>query len=307
MGIRFLGWGTAVPDRVVTNEELSQTLDTSDEWIFERTGIRERRIGGTASSLGVQAARRALDDAGIEASSIDFVLLATTTPDRLIPATAPTIAAELGLNAPALDLNGACSGFMYALRVAAGLAASGTSRILVIGSENLSRWTDWTDRTMAVLLGDGAGAVVVEATPDRGELLGFDLGSDGTLTHLLTCEHGGTIWMDGKEIFRRAVRVMVDSAERAVAQAGLAMSDISLVIPHQANVRIINAACHRLGIDESRAVIVLDRFGNTSSASIPLAVDAARSDSRLQAGEFLLLTGFGAGMTWASAVVHWRS
>jgi 3-oxoacyl-[acyl-carrier-protein] synthase-3 len=294
-----------VPDRIVTNDELSATLDTSDEWIFERTGIRERRVGGSASSLGATAARRAIADAGIDADSLDFVLLATTTPDRLIPATAPTIAAELGLNtrrsistAPAVASCTPCASRPVSPRVAHSASWSSGPRTSLAGRTG-------DDRTMAVLLGDGAEAVVVEATPERGDLLGFDLGSDGTLTHLLTCEHGGTIWMDGKEIFRRAVRVMVDSSQRALAHAGLAMSDISLVVPHQANVRIINAACQRLGIDESRAVVVLDRFGNTSSASIPLAIDAARSQGRLNDGDFLLLTGFGAGMTWASAVVQW--
>ena len=305
MGIRFRGWGTAVPDRIVTNVELSQTLDTTDDWIFERTGIRERRVGGNASSLGVAAARAALADANVEASSVDTVILATTTPDDLIPATAPIIAAELGLRAAAMDINAACSGFMYAIRVADGLAATGAKRILVIGAEHLSRWTDWNDRTMAVLLGDGAGATVIDATDTDSDLLAFDMGSDGTLAHLLHCAHGGTIWMDGKEIFRRAVRVMVDSAERTMASAGITSDDLALVIPHQANVRIINAACQRLKIEPERAVVVLDRFGNTSSASIPLAVDDARNNKRLKPGDLVLMTGFGAGMTWASAVVRW--
>ncbi len=305
MGIRFTGWGTAVPDRVVTNDELSATLDTTDEWIFERTGIRARRIGGSAGSLGLAAARAALTDASVPAESIDFVILATTTPDNLIPATAPSIASALGINAPAIDLNAACSGFMYAVRVAEGLTATGAKRVLVIGAENLSRWTDWNDRTMAVLLGDGAGAAVIDAVEGPGDILGFDLGSDGSLVHLLRCEHGGTIWMDGKEIFRRAVRIIVESAERAMAQAGVTSDQLSLVIPHQANVRIISAACQRLGVPMERAIVVLDRFGNTSSASIPLAVDDARQKNLLRPGDLVLLTGFGAGMTWASAVVLW--
>ena len=305
MGIRFRGWGSAVPDRIVTNAELSETLDTTDEWIFDRTGIRERRIGGSAGSLGLAAARAALADANVEASTIDFVLLATTTPDNLIPATAPTIAHELGITAPAMDLNAACSGFMYAVRTADGLLATGARRVLVVGAEHLSRWTDWNDRTMAVLLGDGAGAAVVDATDDDGDLLGFDLGSDGSLADLLRCAHGGTIWMDGKEVFRRAVRIMVDSAERAMAQAHITADELALVIPHQANVRIIQAACQRLGVEAERSVVVLDRYGNTSSASIPLAVDDARRAGRLHPGDLVLLTGFGAGMTWASAVVRW--
>lgn len=306
MGIRLSGWGMAVPDRIVTNDELSQTLDTSDEWIFSRTGIRERRIGGSAGSLGLTAAQRALDDAGVEASSIDYVILATTTPDSLIPATAPTIARELGITAPAFDMNAACSGFMYAVRVADGLAATGAQRVLVIGAEHLSRWTDWNDRTLAVVFGDGAGAVVVDATTDESDLLGFDLGSDGTLESLLNCAHGGTIFMDGKEVFRRAVRIMVDSSERALASARVTTDQLALVIPHQANVRIIKAACQRLGVEEDRAIAVLDRFGNTSSASIPIAVCEARAQGRLHDGDLVLMTGFGAGMTWASAVVRWR-
>ncbi len=307
MGIQFRGWGTAVPDRIVSNEELSQTLDTTDEWIFERTGIRERRVGGSSSSLGALAAQRALEDAGVSAESIDYVVLATTTPDSLIPASAPLIAHALGITAPAFDVNAACSGFMYAVRIADGLAATGAKRILVIGAENLSRWTDWNDRTMAVLLGDGAGAAIIDSVEGPGDLLGFDLGSDGSLAHLLRCDHGGTIWMDGKEIFRRAVRIMVESAERAMAIAGISSDQLSLVIPHQANVRIIQAACQRLGVEAERSVVVLDRYGNTSSASIPLAVDDARQSQRLKDGDLVLMTGFGAGMTWASAVVRWSA
>jgi 3-oxoacyl-[acyl-carrier-protein] synthase-3 len=307
VGIRFRGWGTAVPDRIVTNNELSETLDTTDEWIFERTGIRERRVGGSTSTLGTEAARLALENAGVSADSIDFVVLATTTPDNLIPASAPLIASALGINAPAFDVNAACSGFMYAVRVAEGLAATGAQRILVVGAEHLSRWTDWNDRTMAVLLGDGAGAAVVDAVEGPGDVLGFDLGSDGSLAHLLRCDHGGTIWMDGKEIFRRAVRIMVDSAERAMATAGITSDQLALVIPHQANVRIIQAACQRLGVEAERSVVVLDRYGNTSSASIPLAVDDARHAGRLHEGDYVLMTGFGAGMTWASAVVRWSA
>lgn len=305
MGVRFKGWGTAVPDRVVTNDELSKTLDTSDEWITERTGIRERRIGGTAKSLGVIAGQRALDDAGYGPGDIDFLVLATTTPDRITPATAPMIANELGMSCPAMDLNAACSGFMYAVRTAYGLLETGNRRILVIGSENLSRWVDWNDRNMAVLLADGAGAAVLEYDPDGTDLLSFVLGADGAAADLLTCEHGGYFQMDGKEIFRRAVRVVVDSATQAMAQAGVSAEDIALVVPHQANIRIIQAAAQRLAIPMERCVVVLDRYGNTSSSSIPLAFDDARQNGRVKAGEYALMTGFGAGMTWASAVVRW--
>lgn len=305
MGARFIGWGTAVPDRVVTNDELSLTLDTSDEWITERTGIKERRIGGSAKTLGARAGPRALDDAGVEAKDIDFLVLATTTPDRITPATSTLIAHALGLSCPAMDLNAACSGFMYAVRTAYGLLETGNRRILVIGAENLSRWVDWSDRNMAVLLADGAGATVLEYDPTENDLLSFVLGAEGADADLLTCEHGGFFQMDGKEVFRRAVRVVVDSAEKAMASAGITADELSLVVPHQANIRIIQAACQRLNVGMDRAVVVLDRFGNTSSASIPLALDDARRNDRVHKGDYALLTGFGAGMTWASAVVRW--
>ncbi len=305
MGVRFRGWGIAVPERIVTNDELSLTLDTSDEWITERTGIRERRIGGTTQSLGALAGGRAMQDAGFTPDDIDFLVLATTTPDRIAPATATLIAHELGLSCAAMDVNAACSGFVYALRVAQGLLETGSRRILVIGAEHLSRWVDWSDRNMAVLLADGAGAAVLEYDPDVNDLLSFVLGADGGGADLLTCEHGGFFSMDGREIFRRAVRVVVDSAEKAMQAAGITADDLGLIIPHQANIRIIQAATQRLGIDMERAVVVLDRYGNTSSASIPLAFDDARKNGRVKNGEYALLTGFGAGMTWASAVVRW--
>lgn len=305
MGVRFKGWGTALPDRIVTNDELSKTLDTSNEWIIERTGIKERRIGGSALTLGTLAGQRALEDSGYGLDDIDFLVLATTTPDRITPATAPMIANAMGLHCPAMDLNAACSGFMYAVRTAYGLLETGQKRILVIGAEHLSRWVDWNDRTMAVLLADGAGATVLEYDPDGTDLLSFSLGADGSAADLLTCEHGGFFQMDGKEVFRRAVRVVVSSAEAAMAEAGVTADQIALVIPHQANLRIIQAATQRLGIDMERAVIVLDRYGNTSSASIPLAFFDARENGRVKAGEYALMTGFGAGMTWASAIVQW--
>ena len=305
MGARFIGWGTAVPDRIVTNDELSLTLDTNDAWIQERTGIKECHIGGTAKSLGVIAGNRALKDAGVEPENIDFLILATTTPDRIAPATATLIAHEMGLSCPAMDLNAACSGFMYAVRTAYGLLETGNKRVLVIGSENLSRWVDWSDRNMAVLLADGAGATVLEYDPTENDLLSFSLGAEGADADLLTCEHEGFFQMDGKEVFRRAVRVVVDSAKKAMAMAGITSDDLSLVIPHQANLRIIQAVCQRLNVEMDRAVVVLDRYGNTSSASIPLAFFDARENDRVHKGDYALLTGFGAGMTWASAVVRW--
>jgi len=305
MGVRFKGWGIAVPDRIVTNDELTKTLDTSDAWITERSGIKERRIGGSARTLGALAAQRALDDAGYKPKDIDFIVLATTSPDRMLPATSCLIADDIGLTCPAMDLNAACSGFMYAVRTAQGLLETGNKRILVIGAEHLSRWVDWTDRNTAVLLADGAGATVLEYDPDVNDVLSFSLGADGSAADLLTCEHGGFIQMDGKEVFRRAVRVVVESAEKAMFDADIKAEDLGIVIPHQANIRIIQAAMKRLGIEMERAVVVLDRYGNTSSASIPLAFEDARQNGRIKIGEYALLTGFGAGMTWASSIVRW--
>jgi 3-oxoacyl-[acyl-carrier-protein] synthase-3 len=305
MGARFIGWGTAVPDRIVTNDELSLTLPTSDEWIVERTGIRERRIGGTVTSLGVEAGNKALLDAGVEAKDIDFLVLATSAADRITPATSAMIAHQMGLSCPAMDVNAACSGFMYAVRTAQGLLETGNKRVLVIGSEHLSAFVDWSDRNMAVILADGAGAAVLEYDPTENDIISFVLGTEGGDSELLTCEHGGYFWMDGKEIFRRAVRAVVDSSEKAMALAGITSAELSLVIPHQANIRIIQAACQRLNIEMDRAVVVIDRYGNTSSASIPLAFADARDNDRVHKGDYALLTGFGAGMTWASAIVKW--
>jgi 3-oxoacyl-[acyl-carrier-protein] synthase-3 len=299
------GWGIAVPDKVVTNDDLSVTMDTSDEWIRERTGIRERRIGGTTSQLGIEAGLAALEKAGRRPDEIDAVILATTTPDQIIPGTSATVQDGIGVPGGAFDVNAACSGFVYALSVAHGLLAIGAERLLVIGSETLSRVTDWDDRSVAVLVGDGAGAVVLEAVDGPGQLLSWNLGADGSLRHLLGCDHGGHLFMDGKEIFRKAVRVVVESAEQAIAEAGLTTDQIDLMVPHQANLRIITAACQRLGIPEEKAVVVIDRYGNTSSASIPLALVDALETGRLQAGHHVLLTGFGGGMTWGSAVLRW--
>ncbi|MDA8311121.1 MAG: ketoacyl-ACP synthase III [Actinomycetota bacterium] len=304
-GITVRGCGISVPDKVVTNDDLSATLDTSDTWITERTGIKERRVGGITSQMAIEAGRRAIEDAGLGPSDIDVVLLATTTPDALVPATSATVQAGLGVQGGAFDLNAACSGFVYGLVAAAGLVAVGSGRVLVIGADALSRITDWDDRTMAVLVGDGAGAVVVEPVDGSGDLLSWNFGADGTLRHLLRCDHGGYLFMDGKEVFRKAVRVVVESAQRALEDAGLTASDVDLLVPHQANLRIIQAACQRLGIPEERTAVVIDRYGNTSSASIPLALEDALRNGRVSAGDHLLLTGFGGGMTWASAVLRW--
>ena len=299
------GYGIAVPDKVVTNDDLSLTLDTNDAWIRERTGIRERRIGGTTSGLAIEAGLAALEKAGRRPDEIDAIILATTTPDQIVPGTSATVQDGIGITGGAFDVNAACSGFVYALTVAHGMLAIGAERLLVIGSETLSRITDWDERSVSILVGDGAGAVVVEAVDGPGQLLSYRLGADGSLRHLLKCDHGGYLYMNGKEIFRKAVAVVVESAQQAIAEAGLTPDQIDLVVPHQANLRIISAACQRLGIPEEKAVVVIDRYGNTSSASIPLALADALDTDRLQAGQHVLLTGVGGGMTWASAVLKW--
>ncbi|MHB8440083.1 MAG: beta-ketoacyl-ACP synthase III [Acidimicrobiales bacterium] len=304
-GAVITGWGTALPDKVVTNDDLSIRLDTSDEWIAERTGIRQRYVGGTTSGLAVAAGRQALDRAGVAAADVDVLVLATTTADAIVPGTSATVQNILGVGGGAFDVNAACSGFVYSLVAAHGLVLAGAHTVLVIGSETLSRITDWDDRTIAVLVGDGAGAVVLQATDGPGELLGWDLGADGSLKHLLKCEHGGYLYMNGKEIFRHAVRAVVDSSTAALGRAGLAPADVDLFVPHQANARIISAASTRLGIPDDRCVVTIDRYGNTSSASIPLALCDALDEGRLSPGDTVLLSGFGGGMTWASAVLRW--
>ena len=304
-GIRITGSGIALPDKVVTNEDLAASLDTSDAWIVERTGIRERRFGGTTSGLATEAGRAALEAAGRTADEIDHVVLATTTPDAVIPATSPSVQHALGIRGGAMDLNAACSGFVYGLVTVAGLIAAGSGPILLIGAETLSKFTDLDDRSIAIIVGDGAGAVVVEPVDGPGGLLSWNLNSEGSMRHLLHCEHGSTLYMNGKEVFRTAVRVVVESAERAMADAGIGPGDVSLLVPHQANLRIIQAACQRLGIPMDRTVVVIDRYGNTSAASIPLALHDALDAGRVHPGDHLLLSGFGGGMTWASAVFRW--
>src|SRR6185295_18084788 len=304
-GAVITGWGSALPPKILTNHDLEQMFDTNDAWIVERTGIRERRVGGTTVGLSIESGRQALEMSGVDPAEIDGLVLATTTPDRTVPASSAAVQAELGLRCGAFDVNAACSGFVYGLVTAHGLIAMGARKVLLIGTDSLSRITDWEDRNTAVLFGDGSGAVVLEAVEGPGQLLAWDLDADGSLGRLLWAEVGGFIHMEGKEVFRRAVRIMVDSATKSLDHAGLTADDIKLVIPHQANVRIIQAACDRLGIDIERAVTVLDRTGNTSSASIPLALADALDTGRVAEGDLLLLVGFGGGMTAASAVLRW--
>jgi len=306
VGAKIIGWGTALPEKVVTNDDLSKTMDTSDEWIRERTGIERRHIGGSTASLSIESGRKAIEMAGIDPLSIDALVLSTTTPDRTVPATSAAVQHGLGLRCGAFDVNAACSGFVYALITGHGLVAMGMRRILVIGTDTLSRITDWTDRNTAILFADGSGAALIEATTGPGQLLGWDFDADGSLEELLYAEIGGTLHMEGKEVFRRAVRIMVDSADKSIKAAGLTTNEISLVVPHQANIRIIEAACKRLDISMDKAAIVLHETGNTSSASIPLALFDAVDNSRVKTGDNVLLVGFGAGMTAASAVIKWN-
>ena len=305
-GAVLTGWGRALPERIVTNDDLAATMDTSDEWIRERTGIHRRHIGSSTAELSIQSGRRAIEMAGIDPSSIDALVLSTTTPDRTVPATSATVQHALGLRCGAFDINAACSGFVYGLAVAQGLIAIGSRKVLLIGTDTLSRITDWTDRNTAILFADGSGAAVLEAVDGPGDVLGWDIDADGAAEDLLYCDVGGFIHMDGKEVFRRAVRIMVDSANKSLAAAGLSIDDIAMVVPHQANIRIISAACERLGFPMSRTAVCLQDTGNTSSASIPLALFDAADAGRLHRGDLILMVGFGAGMTAASAVMRWN-
>ena len=305
IGARFTGWGRALPPKVLTNADLEGMMDTSDEWIRERTGIERRHVGGTTAGLSIESGRKALEMSGVDPLSIDALVLSTTTPDRTVPATSSHVQHALGLRCGAFDVNAACSGFVYATVVAHGLIAVGAKKVLVVGTDTLSRITDWSDRNTAILFADGSGAAVMEATDGPGQLLGWDLDSDGSAENSLYCEIGGTIHMDGKEVFRRAVRIMVDSAQKSMAAADVDASRISLVVPHQANVRIVSAACDRLGIPMDRTAMCIQETGNTSSASIPLALFDAADKGRLSPGDLVLLVGFGAGMTAASAIIRW--
>jgi 3-oxoacyl-[acyl-carrier-protein] synthase-3 len=317
-GSAITGFGVALPERRLTNADLEAHLDTNDEWITERSGIRERRVARPegwppvpdpatfpTAALAAEAGGAALDQAGWRPADVDLLVLCTTTPDRAVPATSADVAARLGLRCGAMDLNAACSGFVYGLVTASSLIGGGLDRVLLVGAETLSRIVDWEDRGTAVLFADGAGAVAVEAVPGESQLLGWDLGCDGNLQSILYCELGGAMQMEGREVFRRAVRVTIESAYAALERAKVGADDIALFIPHQANVRILDAAASRLGIPRERTVLVLDRTGNTSSASIPIALVEAAEAGRLRDGDLILFSGFGAGMTWASAVWRW--
>ena len=322
--ISISGLGFHVPERVVTNDEFARLVDTSDEWIRTRTGIRERRFAAAEealSDIALPAARVALERAGISGRDLDLIIVATVTPDMLFPSTAALIADQLGAeNAGAYDLSAGCTGFMYGLAQAFGMVSSGMSkRSLVVGADVLSKLMNFADRSTCVLFGDGAGAVVVERSGESG-FLGFDLGADGAGGVDLQLPAGGSrrpttadtvargehyVQMNGRQVFKFATRVLVSSAESVLAECGLTPADVDVYVPHQANVRIIDHAVARLGIPEDRVLINVDRYGNTSSASIPLALAEALEQGRLHRGDTVLMTGMGAGLTWGSAVMRW--
>jgi 3-oxoacyl-[acyl-carrier-protein] synthase III len=318
--ISITGLGAYVPQRVLTNDELSTIVDTTDEWIMERTGIRERRIAApeeALTDLALPAARAALAQAGVDPREIDLLLCATVTPDMMFPTSSALLADTLGAeDAAAYDLLAGCTGFMYAVVQAYGMIAAGLSeRALVVGGDVLSRILDWTDRSTLVLFGDGAGAVVLEKV-DGGGFLGFELGADGGGgVHLSLPGSGsrrmedatrnGYVHMNGREVFKFATRVLVSSAQKVLDECGVNVKDVDVYVPHQANVRIMDHAAQRLGIPRERMVVNVDRFGNTSSGSIPLALADAQAEGRLEKGDLVLMTGMGAGLTWGSALMEW--
>ncbi len=311
--IAILGTGAHAPAKVLTNHELARLIDTTDEWIVTRTGIRERRIAGkneSTATMAAAAARAALSDAGVTADQIDLVILATLTPDLPMPATACLVQDLLGVPARAacFDLNAACSGFIYGLDTAWAMLASGRyHHALVIGAEKMSSIVDWTDRSTCVLFGDGAGAAVLGPARGTAQILGTRLYAEGAHAHLLSIPRGPkpVIQMKGREVFKNAVRQMEDAVREILEQHGLTAAQISSVIPHQANIRIIESLAQYLGLPLERFVINLDRHGNTSAASIPLALDQARRSGRVRAGDTTLLVAFGAGLTYGSALVRW--
>jgi len=316
--VSITGLGAKVPDRIVTNDELAQYVDTTNEWIIERTGIRERRMASkeeALSDVALPACRDALAQAGIEGKDVDLLIVATVTPDMMFPSTGAILADKLGAAAAAAyDLSAGCTGFMYALAQAYGMIAGGLAkRALVVGGDLLSRILDWEDRSTLILFGDGAGAVVLEATPESG-FLGFELGADGAGGANLWLPGSGSrlfddpdqyVKMNGREVYKFATRILVQSAQDLLERCGVAIGEVDVYIPHQANIRIIDHATKKLGVPSERVVINVDRYGNTSSGSIPLALADAATAGRLEPGKLVLMTGMGAGLTWGSALLRW--
>jgi 3-oxoacyl-[acyl-carrier-protein] synthase III len=324
--ISITGIGAYAPDRVLTNDDLSEMMDTSDEWIVERTGIHERRVAAddqALSDLALPAAREALEQAGVSGRDVDLLIVATVTPDMAFPSAGAILADELGApDAAAYDLSAGCTGFMYAIAQGYGMLAAGLAhRALVVGGDVLSRILDWSDRRTAVLFGDGAGAVVLQRVSEGG-FLGFELGADGSGGPQLFLPAGGSrapasaetvaehkhyVQMNGREVFKFATRVLVSSAGKVLAECGKSVDDIDVYIPHQANVRIMDHAAEKLGIPREKMVVNVDRYGNTSSGSIPLALADAQAEGRLQDGALVLMTGMGAGLTWGSGLIEWTA
>ena len=324
-GARISALGVHVPERVLTNDEISQFLDTSDEWITTRTGIRERhiaRVDQAASDLGEIAARRCLESAGLDPAELDLVIVTTISPDHIMPATASIVADKIGATkAGAFDVQAGCTGFVYGLAIAtAFISANIYQNVLVIGAEVLSKMVDWEDRSSCVLFGDGAGAVLVQPT-DNGSIFSFDLGNDGSGAPFLNVpaggsrepasyetvrQHGHAMHMTGSEVFKFATRSVVGSCEKVLGDAELTVGDVDLFVPHQANLRIIETVARRLGFTEAQVFVNLDRYGNTSCASIPICLYEASQTGRLKKGDTLLMAGFGAGLTWGSCLTKWE-
>lgn len=323
--VGIIGIGSFVPEKILTNKDLEKIVDTNDEWISERTGIKVRHIvadGENTSDIAAKAAERALQDAGLTADDIDLIVVATATPDMLFPSTACLVQTKLKAGkAAAYDLAAGCSGFMYAIVTASQFIKTGLYKhVLVIGAEALSRILDWTDRNTCVLFGDGAGAVVLSEVPEGYGILGSNLGADGSGGDLLCLPAGGTsrpateetvrerlhfVHMAGNEVFKFAVKVMGEAALNALEHAKLDTTEVDWLIPHQANIRIIQSAAKRLKMPMEKVIVNVDRYGNTSSASIPIALEEAIHDGRIKSGQVITMVGFGAGLTWASAVMRW--
>jgi 3-oxoacyl-[acyl-carrier-protein] synthase III len=324
--VSITGIGSKAPERVMTNDELAKMVDTSDEWIVERTGIRERRVAApdeALSDLALPSSLDALEQAGVQPSAVDLIVVATVTPDMMFPSTGAILADQLGAtDAAAYDLSAGCTGFVYAIAQAHAMVASGLAEhALVVGGDVLSKIVDWEDRSTCVLFGDGAGAVVLQKVSEGG-FLGFELGADGAGGPQLYMPAGGSrapasaetvagrqhyAKMNGREVFKFATRILVDSAQKVLHECDVQVDEVDVYVPHQANVRIIDHARKKLGIPEEKTVLNVDRYGNTSSGSIPLALEDANADGRLAPGEMVLMTGMGAGLTWGSALIEWTA
>jgi 3-oxoacyl-[acyl-carrier-protein] synthase-3 len=321
---KITGWGKHIPSKVLTNADLEKLVDTSDEWIVTRTGIRERHVvspGETNSTISVAASRQALDVAGLMPKDIDLIIVATSSPDHFLPGVANLVQHQLGADCPAFTLTAGCTGFVYALATAHQFIATGAyDQVLVIGSEVISHFVNWEDRNTCVLFGDGAGAVVLEASSQPGGVQSFVLGSDGSGAEYIIVRGGGSAYpmshemiddkamyveMDGRKVFKFATRVMGEATLQAVDKAGLTLEDIDLLIPHQANLRIIELAARHLNLPMENIVVNLERYGNTSAASIPIALVEALEEDRVRDGMNIVMVGFGSGLTWAAAVVQW--